>query len=57
MVSPPVSIVGMEACVHGALAEKARRGVVDGVKAVVGTLQMLVRCRFRPNADICQATC
>lgn len=48
-------MVGMEAWVHEALAEKAAAGtqVVDGVKAGVGILQGLVRCRFRPNADIC----
>lgn len=48
-------MVGIEAWVHEALAEKAAAGtqVVDGVKAGVGILQGLVRCRFRQNADVC----
>lgn len=47
-------MVGMEAWVHEALNEKAATGtrVVDGVKAGVGILQGLVRCRFSLNVDV-----
>lgn len=39
---------------HEALTKKAATGtrVVDGVKAGVGILQGLVRCRLSPNVDI-----